>query len=134
MKTSKYLALGLSVALALSLVSCGRGQQTQEPEEPKQGTQQTEPVTSEPLTQPIETSQVVNQQTQQVPEESKAPEEENKGAEEGNTDDVTGDTNTGENDTLGENEYFTPVNEIVYATGTVNIRSGPSVDTEKVGR
>ena len=38
MKTSKYFALGLSVALALSLVSCGRGQQTQEPKEPKQGT------------------------------------------------------------------------------------------------
>ena len=46
---------------------------------------------------------------------------------------MTGDTSTGESDTLGENEFFTAVNEIVYATGTVNIRSGPSVDTEKVG-
>lgn len=50
---SKYLALGLSVVLTLSLVSCG-GQQAQEPQEPAQDIQQAEPVTPEPTAEPME--------------------------------------------------------------------------------
>lgn len=55
---SKYLALGLSVVLTLSLVSCG-GQQAQEPQEPAQDIQQTEPVTPEPTVEPMEVKQEV---------------------------------------------------------------------------
>ena len=55
---SKYLALGLSVVLALSLVSCG-GQQAQEPQEPAQDIQQAEPVTPEPTVEPMEVKQEV---------------------------------------------------------------------------
>lgn len=50
---SKYLALGLSALLALSLVSCG-GQQTQEPQEPKQEIQQAEPISAQPVVAPEE--------------------------------------------------------------------------------
>lgn len=55
---SKYLALGLSVVLALSLVSCG-GQQAKEPQEPAQDIQQAEPVTTEPKAEPMEAKQEV---------------------------------------------------------------------------
>lgn len=55
---SKYLALGLSVVLTLSLVSCG-GQQAQEPQEPAQDIQQAEPVTPEPSAEPMEVKQEV---------------------------------------------------------------------------
>ena len=70
---SKYLALVLSVALVLSLVACG-GQQAQEPEEPKQETQQTEPAITEPET-PVESEEVKPIETT-APVETEKPTEE----------------------------------------------------------
>lgn len=118
---SKYLALGLSVVLALSLVSCG-GQQAQEPQEPAQDIQQTEPVTPEPTVEPMEVKQEVKAtSTQSAPVEGEQ--------DTGNEVDPAG--------TAGEAEpvveLFTEVNETVYATGTVNIRSSWSAESEKLG-
>ena len=118
---SKYLALGLSVVLALSLVSCG-GQQAQEPQEPAQDIQQTEPVTPEPTVEPMEVKQEVKAtDTRSAPVEGEQ--------DTGNEVDPAG--------TAGEAEpvveLFTEVNETVYATDTVNIRSSWSAESEKLG-
>lgn len=118
---SKYLALGLSVVLALSLVSCG-GQQAQEPQEPAQDIQQAEPVTPEPTAEPMEVKQEVKTaDSQSAPVEGEQ--------DTGNEVDPTG--------TAGETEpvveLFTEVNETVYATDTVNIRSSWSAESEKLG-
>lgn len=118
---SKYLALGLSVVLALSLVSCV-GQQAQEPQEPAQDIQQAEPVTPEPTVEPMEVKQEVKAtDTQSAPVEGEQDTE--------NEVDPAG--------TAGEAEpvveLFTEVNETVYATGTVNIRSSWSAESEKLG-
>lgn len=118
---SKYLALGLSVVLTLSLVSCG-GQQAQEPQEPAQDIQQTTPVTTEPTAEPMEVKQEVKAtDSQSAPVEGEQ--------DTGNEVDPAG--------TAGEAEpvveLFTEVNETVYATGTVNIRSSWSAESEKLG-
>ena len=118
---SKYLALGLSVVLALSLVSCG-GQQAQEPQEPAQDIQQAEPVTTEPTAEPMEVKQEVKAtDTRSAPVEGEQDTE--------NEVDPAG--------TAGEAEpvveLFTEVNETVYATDTVNIRSSWSAESEKLG-
>lgn len=118
---SKYLALGLSVVLTLSLVSCG-GQQAQEPQEPAQDIQQAEPVTPEPTAEPMEVKQEVKTaDSQSAPVEGEQ--------DTGNEVDPTG--------TAGETEpvveLFTEVNETVYATDTVNIRSSWSAESEKLG-
>lgn len=55
---SKYLALGLSALLILSLASCG-GQQTPKPEEPKQEVQQAEPISAQPVIAPEEVKQEI---------------------------------------------------------------------------
>ena len=52
---SKYLALGLSLALMLGMAACGGQQAQQEPQGPEQEIQQTEPVTTEPTAPPVET-------------------------------------------------------------------------------
>lgn len=115
---SKYLAFGLSALLALSLASCG-GQQAQEPQE----VQQAEPISTQPVVAPVEVKQEV------VP--AAAPEtvpEEGRSVQDGDT--------SGEIDDTGEIEpveLFTDVEETVYATGTVNIRSSWSVESEKLG-
>lgn len=118
MVKSKYLAFGLSALLALSLASCG-GQQAQEP----QDVQQAEPISTQPVVAPVEVKQEV------VP--AAAPEtvpEEGRSVQDGDT--------SGEIDDTGEIEpveLFTDVEETVYATGTVNIRSSWSVESEKLG-
>lgn len=118
MVKSKYLAFGLSALLALSLASCG-GQQAQEPQE----VQQAEPISTQPVVAPVEVKQEV------VP--AAAPEtvpEEGRSVQDGDT--------SGEIDDTGEIEpveLFTDVEETVYATGTVNIRSSWSVESEKLG-
>ena len=117
-KTSKYLALGLGALLTLSLVSCG-GQQAQEPQ---QEVQQSEPVTTESKAEPMEVKQEVNTTgTTSEPVEGEQDTE--------NEVDPAG--------TVGEAEpvveLFTEVNETVYATGTVNIRSSWSAESEKLG-
>lgn len=118
---SKYLVLGLVVLLAFSLTSCG-GQQAQEPQEPAQDIQQTEPVTPEPTVEPMEVKQEVKATgTQSAPVEGEQ--------DTGNEVDPAG--------TAGEAEpvveLFTEVNETVYVTGTVNIRSSWSAESEKLG-
>lgn len=66
---SKYLALGLSVVLALSLVSCG-GQQAQEPQEPTQEVQQAESISAQPVVAPEEVKQeIVTTASETEPEE-----------------------------------------------------------------
>lgn len=121
MVKSKYLAFGLSALLALSLASCG-GQQAQKPQEP-QDVQQAEPISTQPVVAPVEVKQEV------VP--AAAPEtvpEEGRSVQDGDT--------SGEIDDTGEIEpveLFTNVEETVYATGTVNIRSSWSVESEKLG-
>lgn len=115
MKKSKYLALGLSLVLALS--ACG-GQTAPEPEEPKQEIQQAEPVKMETPVPPIETEpeaepenmEPVEVQTDEVEDNETAPIEEEPAV-----------------------DLFTEVNEIVYATGAVNLRSGPGTTYDKVG-
>lgn len=64
---SKYLALGLSCALMLGLVTCGH-QAELEPQEPAQEIQQVEPVTMEPTAPPVET------ELTQTPSITKPPE------------------------------------------------------------
>lgn len=118
---SKYLALGLSVVLTLSLVSCG-GQQAQEPQEPAQDIQQAEPVTPEPSAEPMEVKQEVKAtDSQSAPVEGEQ--------DTGNEVDPTG--------TAGETEpvveLFTEVNETVWAIDQVNIRASWSAESEKLG-
>lgn len=117
----KVFISGLCLTLALSLVACGGQQTGPEPQEPKQEVQQTEPVTTEPTVEPIEVKQEVK------PVNPTAPVEEEPNT--GNEVDPVG--------TDGEAEpavqLFTEVNETVWATGTVNLRSGPSTEDEKVG-
>lgn len=121
MAKSKYLAFGLSALLALSLASCG-GQQAQKPQEPQE-VQQAEPISTQPVVAPVEVKREV------VP--AAAPEtvlEEGRSVQDGDT--------SGEIDDTGEIEpveLFTDVEETVYATGTVNIRSSWSVESEKLG-
>lgn len=118
---SKYLALGLSVVLTLSLVSCG-GQQAQEPQEPAQDIQQAEPVTPEPTAEPMEVKQEVKTaDSQSAPVEGEQ--------DTGNEVDPAG--------TAGEAEpvveLFTEVNETVWAVDQVNIRASWSAESEKLG-
>lgn len=118
----KILVSGLCLTLALSLVSCGGQQTKQEPQEPKQEVQQTEPVTTEPTAEPMEAKQEVKAtSTQSAPVEGEQ--------DTGNEVDPAG--------TAGEAEpvveLFTEVNETVYATDTVNIRSSWSAESEKLG-
>lgn len=118
---SKYLALGLSVVLTLSLVSCG-GQQAQEPQEPAQDIQQTEPVTPEPTVEPMEVKQEVKAtDSQSAPVEGKQ--------DTGNEVDPAGAD--GEAEPVVE--LFTEVNETVWAIDQVNIRASWSAESEKLG-
>lgn len=116
MKKSKYLAFGFSVVLALS--ACG-GQKAPEQQEPKQEVQQVaEPVSVETPAPPIETApeaepedmEPVDVQADEVEDNEAAPVEEEQAV-----------------------DLFTTVNETVYATGAVNLRSGPGTTFDKVG-
>lgn len=127
MEKSKYLAVGLSALLVLSLASCG-GQQAQEPQEPKEPTQeiqQAEPISTQPVVAPEEVKQEV------APAVSEVVPEEGRSVQDGDTsEEVDG---TGEIAPAEEDQLFTPVEEMVYATGTVNIRASWSVESEKLG-
>lgn len=123
----KYIAFGLSLALALGMAACGQ-QRAPEPSEPRDVQQTKEVIPSAPParteTKPAEEKREADAAEPPV-EESQAKEEE------AGTD--------GEAETLESNEaaveLFTEVNETVYVTGTdsVNLRSGPSTDCDKVG-
>ena len=118
---NRYMALGLGVLLAFSLTSCA-GRQAQEPQEPKQEIQQAAPAVTEPTGGPVEVKQEVKATgTQSAP----AEEEQDTGNE------VDPAETAGETEPVVE--LFTEVNETVYATGTVNIRSSWSAESEKLG-
>lgn len=126
----KIIIGGLCITLALSLISCGKQQAQPEGQEPSQGVQQTNPATTptiEPTTTPVEIKQEVPQQSGTGPEESTPPVEtspvDTTGGAGGDVD-VTPDE---------EVQLFNDVNEVVYATGTVNIRASWSASSDKLG-
>lgn len=117
----KVFISGLCLTLALSLVACGGQQTGPEPQEPKQEVQQTEPVTTEPTVEPMEVKQEVK------PVNPTAPVEEEQD---------TGDKSASvvvDGEAEPAVQLFTEVNEQVWATGNVNLRSGPSTEDAKVG-
>ena len=125
MKT-RSLAVALSLVLVLGMAGCGGQQAQQEPQEPDQGkVQQSEPASTIP---PVESMEVKNENDTTIPLadlEDIEPEE----ADGAGVFEVAGNA---ESD-LEEVDPFTEVNETVYATGTVNLRSGPSTAHDKVG-
>ena len=125
MKT-RSLAVALSLALVLGMAGCGGQQAQQEPQEPDQGkVQQSEPASTIP---PVESMEVKNENDTAKPltelEDIEPKEADGAGILEG--------AGNAESD-LEEVDPFTEVNETVYATGTVNLRSGPSTAHDKVG-
>ena len=116
MKKSQYMALGLSMVLALS--ACG-GQTAPEPQEPKQEeVQQAEPVNTEVPAPPVET------RPEAKPEDMEPADVQ--------TDEVE-DNETPPVEEVQTVDLFTTVNKTVYATGAVNLRSGPGTTFDKVG-
>lgn len=125
MKT-RSLAVALSLALMLGMAGCGSQQAQQEPQEPDQGkVQQSEPASTAP---PVESMEVKNENDTAKPlaelEDIEPDEADGAGTLEG--------AGSAESD-LEAVDPFTEVNETVYATGTVNLRSGPSTAHDKVG-
>ena len=125
MKT-RSLAVALSLVLMLGMAGCGSQQAQQEPQEPDQGqVQQSEPASTAP---PVESMEVKNENDTTKPltelEDIEPDEADGAGILEG--------AGSAESD-LQEVDPFTEVNETVYATGTVNLRSGPSTAHDKVG-
>lgn len=113
----KVLISGLSLLLTFLLASCGSQQAQQEPQEPKQEAQQSEAISTEPPAEPLEVKQEVVPTATIVPSETDPAEEV---AEQ-------------EGDSTEAEQLFTDCNETVYATGTVNLRTGAGTSFEKVG-
>ena len=122
----RILICGLSLLLTFSLAGCGGQQAQQEPQDPDQRkVQQSEPASTTP---PVESMEVNNENDTAKPltelEDIEPEEADGAGILEG--------AGNAESD-LEEVDPFTEVNETVYATGTVNLRSGPSTAHDKVG-
>lgn len=122
----RILICGLSLLLTFSLAGCGGQQTQQEPQDPDQGkVQQSEPASTTP---PVESMEVNNENDTAKPltelKDIEPKEADGAGILEG--------AGNAESD-LEEVDPFTEVNETVYATGTVNLRSGPSTAHDKVG-
>ena len=110
----KALIYALALALAFSLTACGQPK-TEQPTDPAPSTSAPEPIaTPEPIKDT--TPEPEPEQTPAAPVETEdtQPPEETEPQED-------------------EVQLFTEVNETVYATGTVNLRSGPSTAHDKVG-
>ena len=110
----KALIYALALALALSLTACGQPK-AEQPMDPAPSTSAPEPIaTPEPIKDT--TPEPEPEQTPAAPVETEdtQPPEETESQED-------------------EVQLFTEVNETVYATGTVNLRSGPSTAHDKVG-
>ena len=110
----KALIYALALALAFSLTACGQPK-TEQPTDPAPSTSAPEPIaTPEPIKDA--TPEPEPEQTPATPVETEdtQPPEETESQED-------------------EVQLFTEVNETVYATGTVNLRSGPSTAHDKVG-
>ena len=111
----KALIYALALAFAFSLTACGQPK-TEQPTDPAPSTSAPEPIaTPEPIKdtapepEPEQTPAApVETEDTQPPEETEPQEAE-------------------------QVQLFTEVNETVYATGTVNLRSGPSTAHDKVG-
>ena len=110
----KTLIYALALALALSLTACGQPN-AEQPTDPAPGTSTPEPIAAPeaikdtaPEPEPGQTPAApVETEDTQPPAETESQED--------------------------EVQLFTEVNETVYATGTVNLRSGPSTAHDKVG-
>lgn len=128
----KYISLGLSLILVLGIVACGqKPQEQQEPQEPKQEEiQQTEPASTEPTTPPEE-QEPKPQPVSMEPATPALDEVKDDTGVSGEAGEVEGAGN--EESTAPVVELFTDCNETVYATGTVNLRSGPGTDYDKTG-
>ena len=110
----KTLIYALALALALSLTACSQPK-AEQPTDPAPSTSAPEPIaTPEPIKDA--TPEPEPEQTPATPVETEdtQPPEETESQED-------------------EVQLFTDVNETVYATGTVNLRSGPSTAHDKVG-
>jgi len=110
----KALIYALALALALSLTACSQPK-AEQPTDPAPSTSAPEPIaTPEPIKDA--TPEPEPEQTPATPVETEdtQPPEETESQED-------------------EVQLFTDVNETVYATGTVNLRSGPSTAHDKVG-
>lgn len=104
MKKAFIFILSASLIVA-ALASCGTKPPKEEPTEPLAQTAQTDtPAASTPAPEP-EPEPAPEPEPEEPPEETPPP----------------------------EPQLFTEVNETVYATGTVNLRSGPGTENEKVG-
>ena len=111
----KALIYALALALAFSLTACGQPK-TEQP---------TDPVPSTSAPEPIATPEPIKDTT---PE----PEPEQTPAAPVETEDTQPPEET-EPQEAEQVQLFTEVNETVYATETVNLRSGPSTAHDKVG-
>ena len=104
----------LALALALSLTACGQPN-AEQPTDPAPSTSVPEPIAPpEPIKDPAPESEPEQTPAAPVETEDTQPPEETESQED-------------------EVQLFTDVNETVYATGTVNLRSGPSTAHDKVG-
>ena len=110
----KTLIYALALALALSLTACGQPK-TEQPTDPAPSTSAPEPIaTPEPIKDTAPEPEPEQTPAAPVETEDTQPPEETESQED-------------------EVQLFTEVNETVYATGTVNLRSGPSTAHDKVG-
>ena len=110
----KMLIYALALALALSLTACGQPK-AEQPTDPAPSTSAPEPIaTPEPIKDTAPEPEPEQTPAAPVETEDTQPPEETESQED-------------------EVQLFTEVNETVYATGTVNLRSGPSTAHDKVG-
>ena len=110
----KTLIYALALALALSLTACGQPN-AEQPTDPAPSTSTPEPIaTPEPIKDTAPEPEPEQTPAAPVETEDTQPPEETESQED-------------------EVQLFTDVNETVYATGTVNLRSGPSTAHDKVG-
>ena len=110
----KALIYALALALALSLTACSQPK-TEQPTDPAPSTSAPEPIaTPEPIKDTAPEPEPEQTPAAPVETEDTQPPEETESQED-------------------EVQLFTDVNETVYATGTVNLRSGPSTAHDKVG-
>ena len=110
----KALIYALALALALSLTACGQPK-AEQPMDPAPSTSAPEPIaTPEPIKDTAPEPEPEQTPAAPVETEDTQPPEETESQED-------------------EVQLFTEVNETVYATGTVNLRSGPSTAHDKVG-
>ena len=110
----KALIYALALALAFSLTACGQPK-AEQPTDPAPSTSAPEPIaTPEPIKDTAPEPEPEQTPAAPVETEDTQPPEETEPQED-------------------EVQLFTDVNETVYATGTVNLRSGPSTAHDKVG-